>query len=333
MVITNKTNPHSGFVVSKRNTGLGDKLICLSAAWRYARAFNRTLLVDWTGACYQTGAAYENPFTTLFVAQQTVSGVELIADNLQNFCCRTDSFYPSSWNSKNISREAQETRRGKTEQIQLIQRLAPCSERFVVFNECLSDAAPAMKESHEFFSSLQFQPKLLEDFYRIKDQLLANKKAIGIHIRHGNGGNIMEHSKFWTDPKKSLAQCVLVIEKALDAYQDKPHVIFLSTDSLLVELFLKHKFPQLVTLKKQFKAVGEGELHIGNPDSEALWLAALDMLMLAQANILIRFPEISFFSHYAEVMKPVSGLSASEKEAFHELQTWLLDVPPPKIVL
>jgi hypothetical protein len=39
-------------VVSIRMTGLGDRIICLSATWRFARLTGRILIADWRYGAY-----------------------------------------------------------------------------------------------------------------------------------------------------------------------------------------------------------------------------------------------------------------------------------------
>src|ERR1700733_11022962 len=69
------------YVISiRRHTGLGDHLICLAAAWRFARDTGRVLVADWRFSPY-TLAAKDNLFPLCFEVPSSLAGVPFIGAN------------------------------------------------------------------------------------------------------------------------------------------------------------------------------------------------------------------------------------------------------------
>jgi Nodulation protein Z (NodZ)/Xyloglucan fucosyltransferase len=66
------------YVLSTRFTGLGDRLICLAAAWLYARDTGRSLVVDWRFGGLTEDSA--NAFPLCFCPASKLSGVPFYAN-------------------------------------------------------------------------------------------------------------------------------------------------------------------------------------------------------------------------------------------------------------
>jgi Nodulation protein Z (NodZ) len=68
------------YVVSIRRTGLGDRLICLCAAWCFARNTGRALLADWRYSPYAS-SPNANLFSACFRPPQHIGGVSFVGDD------------------------------------------------------------------------------------------------------------------------------------------------------------------------------------------------------------------------------------------------------------
>jgi hypothetical protein len=60
--------------------------------------------------------------------------------------------------------------------------------------------------------------------------------------------------------------------------------------------------PGVITRPKAFRPPGAGELHCGPDGDQTRDDALVEMLLLAEATALVRYPPGSFFSFYAAVM-------------------------------
>ena len=70
----NADDPGRGrYIVAMRRAGLGDRLICLGAAWCFARTTGRTLVADWRRSVYSLDQA-ESPFSLCFEPLTEVLG-------------------------------------------------------------------------------------------------------------------------------------------------------------------------------------------------------------------------------------------------------------------
>jgi hypothetical protein len=133
---------------------------------------------------------------------------------------------------------------------------------------------------------------------------------IGVHVRYGNQGDIMDHEVFWKDEKSAVDRICAAIELALEKFGSNSG-LFLSTDTASIETKLLDRFPRAFVRPKHFRADGTGELHhlkcAASSDAAAMFEmgsdAIIDMFLLAECGVIIRFPPGSFFSHYASVFK------------------------------
>lgn len=89
------------YVISKRSAGLGDSLVSLTSAWRYAKMTRRTLIVDWRFSCYSNDPT-TNVFPLLFHPVSEIDGVPVWCDQSIEHHSFPGPFYPPEWNSENV---------------------------------------------------------------------------------------------------------------------------------------------------------------------------------------------------------------------------------------
>ena len=94
--------PRNGdrFVIARRWTGLGDCIVSLSAAWAFAGATGRTLVVDWRGSAYLPDG---NVFDRVFAPGPELAGVPLVSgDDLPDLVTGRRT-WPSGWTVERLA--------------------------------------------------------------------------------------------------------------------------------------------------------------------------------------------------------------------------------------
>ena len=180
--------------------------------------------------------------------------------------------------------------------------------KYVLIKTCVSDALPSLEDCRTVLAALRPLPHIQAKIDAFISQFFADKTVIAVHVRHGNGGDIMAHGKFWENEDQASDSITSAIDRAkLDLGQDS--MIFLCTDSIETQQALYKAFPGLVTRDKYFRAAGVGELHdktVIRTTQQASALgedALIEMYLLAHADTLLCYPPESFFSYYARTVE------------------------------
>ncbi len=295
------------YVVSLRPTGLGDRLICLVGAWIFARNTGRTLIVDWRGSLYSREQR-ENIFSLCFANTDDLAGVPLIVADDADAHSLPRPVFPDHWDRDDLPAEPwrgpkEDSFDLRDQQIAVIRSGADIAAPTVVLNTCINDGVSSFADAHRCLEALKPVPAIaaaVEDFYRDE---LAGRPVIGLHIRHGNGGNILAHGRYWRSFGQGIDRCRQAVMTAR-ARIGAEAPVFLCTDSLKVEIAIRKVIPNVVTRAKAFRPPGRGELQYGPAAHAGLEDALAEMLLLARCNVLIRYPPASFFSFLAAVLKP-----------------------------
>lgn len=309
----------SRFVLSLRKTGLGDRLICLCAAWIYARSTGRTLIADWRYSRYL--ANVENLFPHVFIPRQCLGGVDFNGEARLDTSELPLPTHPVAWGRPDLiaapwkaAADAFPLERSRA--LTLIRNAADVDAATVVFNACLSDAVERFADAHDFLNALEPQPSYCAEASAFDAKYFGAGIRIGLHIRHGNGGNIMGHTPSWRSHAAAIKRCRDAVEYARGKLgQQTP--VFLATDSAEVEKEIKAQIAGVISRPKVFRPAGAGELHLGPEAPDGLQDAIIDMLLLSRSDVLIRYPAASFFSFYPAVMKRRLG---SAPELLSDLQ-------------
>jgi hypothetical protein len=159
-----------------------------------------------------------------------------------------------------------------------------------------------LKETKPFFDELKLKPEfqtLVDDFANLN---FKNKKVIGLHIKYYDKTMPKSnHTQHWLDPEQSLNTIKDRIHNIIGTFNSQDYVIYLATDSPIVEEFLKKHFARIVTFNKEFKIEYSQSQHLKLTD-EAVTAALVEMFLLAKSDVLYRFPPSgSWFSHYGSL--------------------------------
>lgn len=297
------------WVISRRMTGLGDRIISLAAAWRYARITGRALMVDWRFSYYTTHWS-ENAFALFFEPTSELGGVPF-------YCNREEIFqlefpqprYPTVWNDDDllafpvVGGNVFECPFGRDEAVALICSGQDIDAGTVVFDQCVNDGLVEFAEASAFLRSLRPIAQARDEVARFRREMLGSEPFIGLHVRHGNGGDIMGHASSWVDFELAVSRCTAAVSAARAKLGASARVL-LCTDSVEVEQVLCMRLANVVCRPKAHRARGAGELHWTPTAYEGRFDALVEMLLLAESHALIRYPAGSFFSLWAAVLKP-----------------------------
>jgi len=293
------------YAVSIRMAGLGDCLISLAAAWLYARGTGRKLIIDWRFG-YLSPDGQTNAFALCFRNTGQLAGVPFIGDNSVTHLELPVPRYPFIWNHKLLLQQPmfrpgnlQNAHRKAAVNLILSNRDRP--EPVVVFDGCINDGIVRFQDAREFFRALEPVERVAEAVEEFRRQRFEGRPVVGLHIRHGNGGDIMGHARHWHSFQDAIARCRRCVEFAREKL-GRDASVFLCTDSFEVEEAVSALVPGVFTRPKRFRPQGEGELHYGPDARQGRNDTLVEMLLLSHTQALIRYPPPSFFSLYGAVM-------------------------------
>ncbi len=292
-------------VVSRRTSGLGDCLVSLASAWYYAKVTGRTLIVDWRNSRYSHDPE-RNVFTDFFEATSEIDGVPVICDSSVNsLASRQGILDRQSWAQvpgfRTLGRYRDE--RVRLQQVKLIKSGRDVAEQIIVMDGCLPVEPASADLIPLFLSYIRPQPAIQRIIDKFTQMHLVDKKIIALHVRHGNGGNIMAHAKFWTDPEEAVSRICRRINQAQQLLGGDS-VTLVCTDSAKTLEQIDSRVSGVIAYEKYFRQTGKGELHSPETkyESEPFELgrdAVVEMLLLSHADVLICYPPDSYFSFYA----------------------------------
>jgi hypothetical protein len=308
-------NAHQKKVISRRNAGLGDNLFATAHAWYYAKQTNRALLINWAPSMYLSDKS-ANAFGFFFQVPDQIQGVPIIYEknvgSVNRFIRRLPlqpyrSFLPSLFAEFVHKLRRDRTpgflleimKKRKQWSIDLIKNGSDVNYRTMIFN---NPYGFMLKETKPFFDELKLKPEfqtLVDDFANLN---FKNKKVIGLHIKYYDKTMPKSnHTQHWLDPEQSLNTIKDRIHNIIGTFNSQDYVIYLATDSPIVEEFLKKHFAKIVTFNKEFKIEYSQSQHLKLTD-EAVTAALVEMFLLAKSDVLYRFPPSgSWFSHYGSL--------------------------------
>ena len=299
----------SRYVISTRSTGLGDRLICLGAAWVFARNTGRTLVADWRYSSYSIDPK-RNAFPLCFEAPPDLAGVSFMGDDRVDRMRWPRPRHPERWNDDALFatprlRPSEAIFADRDAAVALIRSGADVAASTVVFDACVNDGLVSVKDSRTFLGALRPVAHVTAMAAAFRAQCLGAERVIGLHIRHGNGGRTGHHGS-WQSFDAAIARCYRAVCVARE-HVGRDGVVLLCTDSVDVEVALRRVIPDLVCRPKMFRRSGQGELQVWNHAHQVRDDALVEMLLLAGGEALIRYPPSSFFTFYAAVMGDWNG--------------------------
>ena len=227
------------YVVSMRPTGLGDRLICLCAAWIFARNTNRILIADWRHSRYAE-LRRGNLYSLCFVPQTHIANVPFLCDETFTESVLPYPRHPLIWNDEAqwqfprcFLRPDPELISDTEKAIELIRSTRDVEAPTVVFDGCISNGVVSWSDAFTFFSSLQPQPNVEKEVARFLKTSLRPEPWIGLHVRHGNGGDIMDTRLIGSRLRANLS--LRASHRRRTSGNGEQAQVLLSTDSIDVQ--------------------------------------------------------------------------------------------------
>lgn len=305
---------HPKLVIVRRNEGLGDNLFTSAHAWYYAKKTKRSLCICWAPSRYLDDKS-ANAFCHFFLVPEQIAGVPVIVEPSLTMLERTLVVIPrplklfiySSFfalvpqNLRRIKKLAFFERLKQMQEqwiVNVVREGRELKNRLLIFN-CPLGFLP--DETRPFFDALELKPEFQAEVDGFVGRYFQSKKSIGLHIRYYNKKMAYSnHTRHWLEPEATLLSVKQMIQEVVERFKNCDYVIFLATDSATVQHFVLDNFDQVVVYDKEFSSSETRELHEGLPTKIAK-PAIVEMFLLAQCDILIRFPPGSWFSHYASL--------------------------------
>jgi len=302
-------------VISRRNAGLGDNLFAAAHAWYYAKKTNRKLVINWAPSMYLSDKS-ANAFPFFFEVPDYIEGVPIISEDkvnsIKRFLRRLPLIPYRYFLPVLFAETVHKLLRKKTPDflirfmenrrkwsIDLIKNGIDIRSKTMIFN---SHYGFLLQETKPFFDAL----KLKNEFQSIVDEFaeknLQGKTVIGLHIKYYDKTMPKSnHTQYWLDPQASLNQIKDKINGIISRIKDANYVIYLATDSAIVQDFLREHFKNVVSFNKGFKIEYTQSQHLKLTD-DAVTAALVEMFLLAKSDTLYRFPPSgSWFSHYGSL--------------------------------
>lgn len=305
-------------IVSRRVSGLGDCLISLSSAWYYAKLTGRTLVIDRRWSRYLR-ERNKNAFSAFFEPLTEIAGVPVISDDSVSTLQYPSPIY-SRYTRKNGLRGlfgqiaqvieiklpfvlAYED--AVADELALVRSAQDVEEPTIIFRCCLRDVPMTEEARRSFLAHLKPQKAIQEEIDCYVREQFPGRKVIAVHVRHGNGGNILNHTPYWVDENRAINEICQQIHRARSTLGAEC-LVFLCTDSKRVLEFIRSRVPNVIAREKYFRPDNTGEMHARKTfstqnRSRSGQEAVIEMFLLARADTLLCYPPGSFFSYYARI--------------------------------
>jgi FkbM family methyltransferase len=294
------------YVISRRSAGIGDLLVNLLVAWRFALYTGRTLVADWRFSTYMEDRR-RNLFPALFEPIEDLAGVPLLADDRVAHTAFPEPLHPPSWTRRTLAapraRRAEDIFADRDAAVTMIRASGDVAAPTVVFDACINDALPPSDACRRVLALLEPVAAVREAVDDFRQTYLADRPVVAVHIRYGNGASIdNDHAPYWADFDAGIRRCVAAARAARHCL-GRGAVVFLATDSRVVVDAFRAQMADVVMRPKLFRKDRAGELHWWSLGFLTRAAALVDMLLLAEGHALVRYPPGSFFSFYASLLK------------------------------
>jgi len=251
-------------------SGLGCQMMLLAVCWVYAKHTNRTLLIDWRGNMFFQRDHACNLFPLLFQHNDDLAGVPCISDQFgetlrvpQPLLGPAGGFVQESGISHRLpvgGVQVHVMRRIISGGIDVPQRtlLPSLVALWAAKNEVYT---LNRAEIRIFFQALRLQPEIWSRIKQFRDRYFTTRPIIGVHVRHGNGEQLMR-DHFRRRVIVNFEGFVEDVEARILNYVRHRYVgswtLFLATDSdIVIEAFSK-RFKNIVYQKCWHPQPGKG---------------------------------------------------------------------------
>ena len=278
-------------IVAYRRQGLGDCLLQAANAWLHAKETESKLLIAWYNSLY-IKQQDRNAFFNFFDLPDNIDGVEIIRQEKITTLVRL-AIFTARIHSRivNIKKKLGLKTNNRTN------NTCQLSNNICIMYGCFE---PNNHKLKIFFDSLRLRKNLHQKVKYFTKENFLEKKVIGVHVRYyPTNLPFSNHTKLWVIEEVALKRIQNKIKNAKRILGDDS-IIFLSTDSLMVQKEIIQRFNNVVVYKTLLSRENrEVEFHVehGIKFGEE---TIIEMFLLSKCDLLVRYTG-SWFSHYASL--------------------------------
>lgn len=290
-----------GLVVSRRITGLGDCLVSLLPAWRYAESTGRGLVVDWRGSPYCLSLG-DNAFDLFFDAALSFGPVWEPLESLQKV--HANEYFPALTRDNRWERGHDDP--GRAQVLDVLKHEKFITDKVLLCDFCTHDALPRREICRELLGRLHLRRHWRNVVREQASQPFDDGPVVGLHVRRGDEPGRSDHERFWDEPVAALAH----IKQAVSAMQRRfagLARVFVSTDIAAIERILLDAIPRTFTRPRWRPSDARLVLHRRGCGWRAVADTIVDMQLLTRCDALVRYPPNSFFSFWADTLHDRHG--------------------------
>jgi hypothetical protein len=172
--------------------------------------------------------------------------------------------YPAIWENETLIhfpflRPAATLLADRDAAVVLIREGSDVAAPTVIFDACINDGIISLTEARSFLGALRPVPHIAAHVAAFRETHLRPGPAIGLHVRHGNGGDIMGHASYWASFDTAISRCQRAIDIARAQIGDDA-VVLLCTDSIDVQRALLDRVQGVIWRNKLFRKRGRTAL-------------------------------------------------------------------------
>jgi Nodulation protein Z (NodZ) len=171
-------------------TGLGDRLVCLGAAWLFARNTGRTLIADWRYGSY-TPQSERNTYALCFESSHDLAGVPFVGDDSVAAIHLHLPRYPAFWNNSVMLaapylRPAGTIFPDRDAAVEMIRARGDVDAPTVIFDACVNDGLVSPEDSRTFLGAMRPTPRLRQIVTAFSEEYLGDADDLNpVHYRIG----------------------------------------------------------------------------------------------------------------------------------------------------
>jgi hypothetical protein len=181
----------------------GDCLLSMIGAWYHAWVSDKTLIIDWRNLLYLNDPE-QNAYSSFFQIGRTIADVPVLGDDQLSLIRDIGTLYSKIWTPVSSGEPSGHYRErvffDDLAHNQLAEDYGPTA---ALYQDCLPWAVDCKNLTRHVLKHVH--PKTsIENKISQFSRLHFSKKMISVHLRFGNGGNIMNHAKFWQNEKQAI---------------------------------------------------------------------------------------------------------------------------------
>lgn len=270
------------FVVTRKRTGIGSDLASAASGYSLAVRTGRDLVIDWRHSLYLQEP--DNLFGRLFDVPESIGSCRIVVPDRD-----LEPDLPGRivrFGKHDLHRLDEEVRHDGTS-----------LPHHSIITTALRDPRH-LELQKAFLAAVTPKPHVVERIEEFHAATLQGRAVAGIHLRHGNGENLLLDRNELSKP--GLGDVFSKVHHFLDSADPRPDRILVCSDSHLVREQFRAEFRGVVWFDSDVGKPDEGGLMTsvrGIRDAEE---AVIEMWLLARCDFLLFNP--SWFSHYAQCL-------------------------------